>query len=369
MNVTTELQIQGAPGAECRRPGGRPRVTLVTPAYNESESLPPYEAAVRGKLFANDAYDFQVVMVDDGSTDQTWQLICQMARSDSRFRGVRLSRNFGAHVAASAGIFEASGDAVAILPCDLQDPPEVILEFLEKWRAGAKVVWGRRRTRDDPMWRVLTSRWFSALVKRYAMPRGSQFTTGGFFLLDASVAECFRAFPEHNRITFAIVAWTGFDQAVVEYDRRRRTTGVTGYTFARMIKSMYDAFMGFSSVPGRLMTWCGIVASLLAFVLAGQLYLNWLSGHPVLGWTSVMMTLTGSFGLQFLLMGVVGEYLHRIYTEVTRRPLYFVSGRTTPAERGPGCSDDQTKSDFGLNKIGNKPGCAASGVSQGDLNE
>lgn len=330
--------IHAAP--ETARPGVRPRVTIVTAAYNERDSLPRYEEAVRQVLFSRSDYDFDVLLVDDGSTDETWELIGKMAQRDSRFRGIRLSRNFGAHIADSAGVLEASGDAVAILPCDLQDPPEVILQFLQRWQTGAKVVWGARRTRDDPSWRRMTSRIFCALIRKFAMPRGSKFTTGGFFLLDAEVVKCFRAFPEHNRITFAIVAWTGFDQAVVEYDRRRRTTGVTGFNFARMIKSMYDAFIGFSSVPSRLMTWCGILFSLVAFALGGHLFVNWLSGRPLPGWTSVMLTLAVSFGVQFFLMGIVGEYLHRIYTEVVRRPLFFVSGRTS-AVAGPHPLDDE----------------------------
>ncbi len=332
--------FRAAPPTGEALPGRIPRVTIVTPAYNERESLPLYEDAVRRILFATPAYAFDVILVDDGSNDETWKTICDMAHRDSRFRGLRLSRNFGEHIAVSAAVLEATGDAVAILSCDLQDPPETILEFLSAWRDGAKVVWGRRRTRDDPWWRVLTSRWFSALVGRYAMPRGSKFTTGGFFLLDAAVAECFRAFPEHNRITFAIVAWTGFDQAVVDYDRRRRTKGVSGYTFPMMIKSMHDAFIGFSSVPSRLMTWCGIVVSIVAFALGGHVFWNWLSGDPLRGWPSMMLTLTVSFGVQFFMMGIVGEYLNRIYTEVVRRPLFFVSDRTKTSAAAASPVDD-----------------------------
>lgn len=326
--MTNGIRVSGVPQTRDALRDGIPRVTIVTPAYNESESLPLYEEAVKKALFANSAYDFDVILVDDGSTDETWKSICGMVNRDSRFRGIRLSRNFGEHVAVTAGVLEATGDAVTTLSCDLQDPPETILEFLAAWQGGAKVVWGRRRTRDDAWWRVLTSRWFSTLVRRYAMPRGSKFTTGGFFLLDASVAECFRAFPEHNRITFAIVAWTGFDQAVVEYDRRRRERGVSGYTFSMMIKSMHDAFIGFSTVPSRLMTWCGILISMVAFGLGGHVLWSWAAGHPLPGWSSTMLTLSVGFGIQFFMMGVVGEYLNRIHTEVVRRPLFFVSDRT-----------------------------------------
>jgi glycosyltransferase involved in cell wall biosynthesis len=277
-------------------------------------------------------YRFEVLFVDDGSRDRSWEIIRGICGRDARFRGIRLSRNFGANVADSAGLANVEGDAVATLPCDLQDPPEVILQFLEKWRAGARFVWGYRRTRADAVWRRWTSKMFLGMVRRFAMPTGSKVTTGGFLLLDRKVRESLLQFEERSRVVFALVAWTGFDQAYVEYDRRARVAGSSGWTFGRMIKSMYDMFIGFSFLPVRLMTLSGIAMFFLSMLWAGYMVFNWWTSHPLPGWSSIMLALALLFGFQFLLMGIAGEYLYRIYTEVVHRPLYLISDKTQSVE-------------------------------------
>jgi len=303
-------------------------ITVITPVYNERENLPAYASRVSEVLLARSDFNFNILLVDDGSSDGSWQEIQAICRSDSRFSGIRLSRNYGSHIALSAGFATVRGDAIAVLASDLQDPPEVIIEFLREWRRGAKIVWGRRRTRQDGTWRGLASKAFQLLLSRFAMPRGSKFTTGSFLLVDQQVAGCISQFQEHHRITFAIVAWTGFDQAVVDYDRQPRMRGHSKWNFWRMLKTMYDAFIGFSVLPIRVMTLTGVVMFLLALGILCYLLVSWLVGQPFPGWTSQMLLLAFFFGLQFLLMGITGEYLYRIYTEVVRRPLYFVSETT-----------------------------------------
>ncbi len=310
---------------------GRRRITVVTPVYNEEASLPHYAAAVRQVLLAREDIAYDVLLVDDGSTDRSWPVIEAICAEDARFRGLRLSRNFGSHIAICAGLDRAQGDAAAVLACDLQDPPAAVLAFAEKWKAGADIVWGHRRQRDDSLWRRLASRGFAALMRRYAMPRGSRFTTGSFLLADRKVIEAVQAMREHSRITFALVGWTGFRQETVEYDRARRRAGASGWTFGRMLRTMYDAFVGFSALPIRLTTTLGIVISVLNVPLAAYIFASWLLGDPVPGYTSVMLVLTVFFGIQFLLMGMVGEYLYRIYLEAVRRPLYFVAAECGPA--------------------------------------
>jgi dolichol-phosphate mannosyltransferase len=314
----------GEPGEQ---PGARRRVTVVTPVFNEEDSLPRYVAAVRSTLLARSDIEFDVLLVDDGSTDRSWALIEQACAADARFRGIRLSRNFGAHIALCAGFDAADADAVVVLACDLQDPPDTVLEFLSRWRAGADIVWGHRRQREDRLWRRLVSRVFGALMRRYAMPRGSRFTTGSFLLADRKVVEAVQQMREHSRITFALVAWTGFRQDVVPYDRKRRDAGRSGWTFWRMVLTMYDAFVGFSVLPIRLTTALGMTVSLFNVPLAIYLVTRWWIGHPLPGYTSVMLVLTVFFGVQFLLMGLIGEYLYRIYLEAMQRPLYFVAHR------------------------------------------
>ena len=152
-------------------PHPRPLVTIVTPVCNEESNLPEYIRVVTEVLLRREEYTFQVVFVDDGSCDGSWRLISEVCARDRRFRGLRLSRNFGAHIALSAGIQYATGEAVATLACDLQDPPEVILQFLNEWRRGARLVWGRRRKRGDSAWRVLAGNCFHSLTRRFALPR------------------------------------------------------------------------------------------------------------------------------------------------------------------------------------------------------
>jgi glycosyltransferase involved in cell wall biosynthesis len=312
--------------------GMRGRVTVITPVFNEEDSLPLYVEAVRRVLLERRDVEFDVLFVDDGSTDSSWQLIERACAADGRFRGLRLSRNFGAHIALCAGLDAARADAVVILACDLQDPPEAVLEFVASWKAGADIVWGHRRGRDDVLWRRVVSRLFGAALRRYAMPRGSRFTTGSFLLADRKVVEAVQRMREHSRITFALVAWTGFRQEIVQYDRRGRRAGSSGWTFWRMVLAMYDAFVGFSVLPIRLTTALGIAISLLSVPLAIFLLANWWTGSPLPGYTPIMLVLTVFFGLQFLLMGLIGEYLYRIYLEAMQRPLYVLAERCGAGE-------------------------------------
>jgi dolichol-phosphate mannosyltransferase len=263
--------------------------------------------------------------VDDGSRDSSWAMIEQFCAQDDRFSALRLSRNFGSHAALAAGLRRAEGDAVATLACDLQDPPETILAFVEHWRQGADIVWGARRQREDAAWRRWVSAAFAAILYRFAMPAGSKFTTGSFFLIDRRVCECYRQYTEHHRITFALVAWTGFDQAVVAYDRRHRTAGRSGWTFTRMLGAMYDTFIGFSDLPIRLISWLGFGIWAASVVIIVQLLVSYFTGDVLPGWTGVMVTMLLLFGLLFFALGLMGQYLHRIYRETTGRPVYFVA--------------------------------------------
>jgi dolichol-phosphate mannosyltransferase len=312
-------------------PENKLRVTLITPVYNESENLSGYVEEVRERLMARSDLDFDVLFIDDGSVDDSWTVISQIAAGDPRFRGIRLSRNFGSHTAITAG-FDHIGedaDAAVVLAADLQDPPETVLAFVDKWRQGAEIVWGRRATRLDSRWRVLTSRLFHRMLRRHAMPKGSKFTTGSFFLLDRKVIQAVAQFAETNRITFALVAWTGFEQQTVDYARRKRMAGTSGWTFTDMIRAMYDAFIGFSGLPIKLMERAALISIVTALALAVYLVVASLTrGTRVPGWTSQMLLLAVFFGVQFWLIAILGQYLARIHREVVRRPLYFVSRET-----------------------------------------
>lgn len=303
------------------------RIAIITPVYNEEESLPVYRKTVEEVLLSKKDYEITVILVDDGSTDKSWSLIKNICKENPKFKALRLSRNYGSHIALTAGFDMADADAVATLACDLQDPPEIILQFIEKWEKGAQIVWGKRKTREDKKWRMIASKIFHRLVENYALPKNSKFTTGSFFLIDRKVLECFKQFREHNRITFALVAWTGFEQDTVEYDRKKRLYGKSGWNFAKMIKAMYDTFIGFSTTPVRLITYAGVAVFIISIILSLYVILSWILKETLPGWTGLMLAMSFFFGIQFLLMGIMGEYLYRIYAESLRRPLYFISDK------------------------------------------
>jgi len=306
-----------------------PRIAILTPCYNEEMALPSYFDTVTRVLFQRADIEYHVLLIDDGSIDRTWELICDACATSPRFRGLRLSRNFGEHAALTAGFDHADADATATLAADLQDPPQVILEFVEAWRRGAKIVWGKRAKRDDHRWRVLLSEVFLWIIRRLAMPRGSKVTTGSFLLVDRKVVECLRAMREQNRVTFGLVAWTGFNQAQIEYHRPPRVAGKSKWTLAHLLRSMYDTFIGFSHVLPRSITIFGIFCSALGFLASVVLlFMVFVAPPIVLGWSSLMIALTLFSGVTFFILGIISEYLSRIYFESTRRPLYFISADT-----------------------------------------
>jgi len=311
-----------------------PIVQVLTALYNEEKCFEIYVETVERVLLSRLDVEYRCLLVDDGSTDGTWELIQQQCSASPRFRGLRLSRNFGAHAAETAGLDLCDADAVAILPADLQDPAEAIPSFVEAWRQGADVVFGRRRMREDSRWRVLTSKVFEALLRRFAMPKGSKFATGGFLLMDRKVVECVRQMRETNRLIFGLVAWTGFRQAVVEYDRQRRVAGRSAWSVARMVKSMYDGLIGFSATIPRVVTLLGAFFSMIGFIAALYFLFNAIFFNPMPGWSTIMVVLSLFFGIVFMILGTICEYLLRIYVESTRRPLYFIAADTTDSELG-----------------------------------
>lgn len=316
--------------ATARRDAAHPRLVIVTPVYNEEANIDRYAEAVASVFFSATDLNVSVLLVDDGSSDRSWQKVTALTQASPRFAAIRLSRNFGAHLALAAG-FDNIGDdadAVAVLACDLQDPPETILEFVQAWRGGADIVWGQRRSRAGEGWRRRASLLLETLLRHYAMPRHSRFTTGSFLLMDRRVLACLQQFREQSRVTFALVAWTGFDQAVVPYDRQPRRAGRSGWRFGQMLNTAYDVLIGFSPVPAKLITALGLGMFGISVLLLAYLVLTWAFSKVLPGWTGVMATMTICFGVLFMMLGVIAEYLHRIFVEAKNRPLYFIAAST-----------------------------------------
>ena len=305
------------------------KITIVTPVYNEEENLPDFFNVLDKVLFSNRDYEFEVLLIDDGSRDRSWELICAGAVRDKRFKGIKLSRNHGSHHALAAGFSFARGDAVATLACDLQDPPETINRFIEQWEKGFDIVWGVREKRDDSWSNILTSKFFERLIRKWAAPPGSQFATGSFFLMDRKVLDYYNNLKEQNRVTFAVVAYLGFTQKQVPYERKARKKGKSGWNFSKKIKTMYDAIIAFSYMPVRIITFLSIAALVAVPPLGGYvLYLYFMGRTRNIGYVSIILTVAIFGSLILFNLSLVLEYLMRVYSNTTQRPIFIISELT-----------------------------------------
>jgi polyisoprenyl-phosphate glycosyltransferase len=238
---------------------------------------------------------------------------------------IRFPRNFGSHVAIAAGLDHCRGDAAVIMAADLQDPPALLRDFVARWKEGYQIVWGARTGRDDRGLRRFFATAFYGLVRRYAIPTYPKGGTGSFCLIGRPVIQTFRQCAERNRLTFGLIAWSGFRETQVPYHRPERVAGTSAWTGSRLLKSALDTFISFSFVPIRAISYIGLVVSMLSFLVGIYVILNRLIlGSRVEGWTSVMVTLLFIGGVQLVMTGILGEYLWRILEEARGRPLYVI---------------------------------------------
>ena len=299
-------------------------VSLVLPAYNEEESLPRLFEALTA-LLRRLGGSAEVVLVDDGSTDATYAMLLAQHRRDPRFKVIQFSRNFGHQVAISAGLDHARGRAVIVMDSDLQDPPEVVLEMVARWREGFEVVHGVRISRPGESWfkRASAVAFYRVLKQLTAVDIVAN--AGDFRLLDRRAADALTSLRERNRFVRGLSSWIGFRQAVVRYDRPNRAAGETKYPLRKMLALATDAIVSFSDAPLYVSLAIGFAVSALAFI-AGIVYIALkLTGvNLVPGWASIVVILSFLGGMQILLTGMMGLYVARIHDEVKARPLYIV---------------------------------------------
>jgi dolichol-phosphate mannosyltransferase len=308
----------------------RPVVSIVVPLYNEAGNVRPLLerlGAVTARL--GDEADFEIVLVNDGSTDGTLAAIREEMRRRPHVVLVNLSRNFGHQLAATAGLEIAAGDAMVLMDGDLQDPPELIEAFLRKWRQGYDVVYAVRRTRQgESRFKVFTARVFYRIIKRLTKI-SIPLDAGDFRLMSRRVVEALRRSPERHRFLRGMVSWVGFNQVSVEYDRDVRHAGTTKYPIAKMVRFAMDGITSFSDIPLRFASYFGFTVSAIAFiyaliVIAFKLFsLNPPAYTP--GWASTIVAVLFLGGVQLMSLGILGEYLGRVYDEVKGRPLYLIS--------------------------------------------
>jgi polyisoprenyl-phosphate glycosyltransferase len=308
----------------------RPVVSIVVPLYNEAGNVRPLLerlGAVTARL--GDEADFEIVLVNDGSTDGTLAAIREEMRRRPHVVLVNLSRNFGHQLAATAGLEIAAGEAMVLMDGDLQDPPELIEAFLRKWRQGYDVVYAVRRTRQgESRFKVFTARVFYRIIKRLTKI-SIPLDAGDFRLMSRRVVEALRRSPERHRFLRGMVSWVGFNQVSVEYDRDVRHAGTTKYPIAKMVRFAMDGITSFSDIPLRFASYFGFTVSAIAFiyaliVIAFKLFsLNPPAYTP--GWASTIVAVLFLGGVQLMSLGILGEYLGRVYDEVKGRPLYLIS--------------------------------------------
>jgi len=300
-----------------------PLVSVVAPLYNEVTNVGEFHRRLSGALTPLGRYE--IVLVDDGSSDGTWEAMRELAGTDPHLRLLRLSRNFGHQVALSAGLERARGDAIVSLDADLQDPPELIPELVERWREGADVVYAVRARREGETWfKLTTASLFYKLINRMSsvdMPEQA----GDFRLLSRRALDALIRMPERARYLRGMSSWIGFRQSEVQYSREARHAGRTKYPLRRMIRFAGDAVTSFSTTPIRLVAGLGFVSVALCLVaLAWTLYVRLFTDETVAGWTSVIVVVLFLGGVQLLSLGIIGQYVGRIFDEVKGRPLYFV---------------------------------------------
>jgi glycosyltransferase involved in cell wall biosynthesis len=305
-------------------------LSIITPAFNESQNIQRLYDRLAAAMGASGA-EWEWLIVDDHSRDDTFAIVRQLASRDPRVRGVRLARNSGSHVAIACGLHHVAGDAAIMLAADLQDPPETIRAMLERWQGGAQVVWAVRRQRPGERTHAGFAVLYYWIMRNVVGMRQMPARGADFFLVDRAVIEAFRGFPERNVSVLALITWLGFRQDFIEYDKQPRVAGRSGWTLGRKIKLVVDSIVAFSDLPIRL-CWYG---SAILLVLALLLLIGAIVGLPGAssGLLLILAAVVGVGGIQLLALSMVGEYVWRAFDEARRRPLYVVEAMagTAPA--------------------------------------
>lgn len=315
-----------APTAVLQTPtaSGNQLLSVIVPVFNESAVIQAFYDRARPALAAIPGVDYELIFVDDGSHDDSYHQLAALAARDPRMRVIKFSRNFGHQVAITAGLDRARGDCIVVIDADLQDPPEVIGEMVQQWRAGYDIVYGVRADRagEGPL-KLLTASVFYRLLNRITKIN-IPVDVGDFRLISRRAADELRQLREKDRFVRGLVSWIGFSQTGVNYHREKRYAGETKYPYRKMIKFALDGVTSFSTMPLKIATWMGYGASFLAFLYLVSVFVQRLLGHTVQGWATIMVALLFLGGVQLICLGIIGEYVGRIFNESKARPLYVI---------------------------------------------
>jgi glycosyltransferase involved in cell wall biosynthesis len=307
----------------------RPTLSLVIPIFNEEPIIPELDRRLRafmGEIGGGVGDSWEVIFVDDGSKDRSRAMLRELTAREPRYKVIGLSRNFGHQLAITAGMDRAEGEAVVVMDADLQDPPEVVRDMVARWREGYDVVYGLRVKRHGETWfKRLTAALFYRFL-RAMLGVEIPVDAGDFRLMSRPVILTMRALREQHRFVRGMVAWVGFRQVAVKYERPARFAGETKYPFRKMLRFAVDGITSFSIIPLRFATWLGVLSGFFAIAAGAWAFYVKIHGNGVVpGWTTIMILVALGSSAQLLMMGILGEYVGRIYEEVKRRPLYAIS--------------------------------------------
>lgn len=299
-------------------------ISVVVPMYFEEEVAQECYNRLK-KVMVDNKINYEFVFVNDGSTDKTMDILTEIAKQDYRSKVVNFARNFGHQNAVTAGIDHANGDAIVIIDADLQDPPELIPQLIEKWKEGYEVVYAKRKTRKgETFFKLLTAKSFYRFLN-YMSDIDIPKDTGDFRIIDRKVAEVFKRMTERNRFIRGMIAWVGFRQTYIEYERDERFAGETKYPLKKMLKFASDGIIAFSSKPLRLVTNLGLFCVIISIALLLYSIIVKIMGYQIgAGWASIMVAISFFSGIQLLGLGIIGQYIARIYDESKNRPIYIV---------------------------------------------
>jgi dolichol-phosphate mannosyltransferase len=319
-----------------------PRLSVVSPCYNEGESLFELYRRLTTVCEAEVGDDYEIVLVDDGSTDTTRSIIRGFCQSDKHVVGVALSKNHGHQLALSAGLQACRGKRVLIIDADLQDPPEILGEMMQLMDEGADVVYGQRRKRlGEGLFKKFSALAFYRLLNRL-VETNIPVDTGDFRLMTRRTVDELNRMPEQNRFIRGMVSWIGFRQVPLLYDRQERFAGVTKYPLRRMMRFAIDAISGFSIMPLRLASYLGFICSLFGLFLLGYTVHSYLTGIAIQGWTTLMGVVLVLGSAQLIVLGVIGEYLGRLYIQSKNRPLFVIEEIIRAADQETECGERLT---------------------------
>lgn len=305
-------------------------ISIVVPCFNEQEVFEETYRRLTDTFAQLDSskYTYEIIFVNDGSKDNTANLINEKVKADHRIKGINFSRNFGHQIAITAGLDHCDGQAAVVIDADLQDPPQVILQMVKKWEEGYDVIFGKRVERaGESKFKLLTAKWFYRFINRLS-DVDIPLDTGDFRLMDRKALDQFLSMRETYRFVRGMVAWIGFNQTFVEYDRESRFAGNTKYPLKKMLRLASDAILSFSNTPLKVATFVGFITSIAAFIgIVYALVMRIFIKDYVEGWTLLMISILLIGGIILLVLGIIGEYVGRIYGEIKRRPLYIIKDK------------------------------------------